>query len=137
MVDETVVDVLDGDSLVMIQDGTRQEIRLYAIDCPEKNQAFGKEARAFTRNMVEGRRVTLKLHDRDRYGRLVSEVFLEDGRSLNHELVQAGCAWWYRDHAENNRTLEQKELLAREEKRGLWSATDPIPPWEFRRRLRK
>ena len=85
--DETVVDVLDGDSLVIIQDGNRQEIRLYAIDCPEKNQAFGKEARSFTRKLVEGRPVTLKIYDRDRYGRLVSEVFLEDGWSLNHELV--------------------------------------------------
>ena len=40
--------------------------------------------------------VTVQPGDRDRYERTVGEVILEDGRSLNRELVKAGFAWWYR-----------------------------------------
>jgi endonuclease YncB( thermonuclease family) len=43
--------------------------------------------------------------DRDRYGRLVAEVLLPDGRLLNQELVHAGIAWWYRQYAAHETTL--------------------------------
>jgi endonuclease YncB( thermonuclease family) len=36
--------------------------------------------------------VTVRVRDTDRYGRLVVEVILSDGQSLNRELVQAGIA---------------------------------------------
>jgi endonuclease YncB( thermonuclease family) len=36
------------------------------------------------------------VRDTDRYGRLVAEVILPNGRSLGHELVEAGMAWWYK-----------------------------------------
>lgn len=134
---ETVQGVLDGDSLVIQREGRRQEVRLYAIDAPEKGQPFGAEARAWTARMVEGRPVTLKVHEQDRYGRLVSEVILEDGQSLNHALVEAGLAWWYRDHAEGDRQLARLEREAREAGRGLWADADPQPPWVYRRELRE
>jgi hypothetical protein len=39
--------------------------------------------------------VTVQPKDTDRYGRTVAVVILADGRSLNHELVRDGFAWWY------------------------------------------
>ena len=57
--------------------------------------------------------------DTDRYGRVVADVVLPDGRVLNDELVKAGLAWWYRHHAQNIGTLPQLEAGAREAKRGL------------------
>jgi endonuclease YncB( thermonuclease family) len=36
--------------------------------------------------------MTVKVRDTDRYGRLVAEVILPDGRSLNYELGKAGMA---------------------------------------------
>src|SRR6266436_3362630 len=36
--------------------------------------------------------VTIVVHTTDRYGRLVGEVLLPDGRSLTQELVKAGMA---------------------------------------------
>lgn len=136
-IDERVDDVLDGDSLVIHQDGKRQEIRLYGVDAPEKDQAYGAEARAFTRDLVRGKSITLQVRDQDQYGRLVGEVILEDGQSLNQAVVEAGMAWWYRQHAEGNTTLSRLEREAREARRGLWADLDPEAPWEFRRRLRE
>lgn len=47
-----------------------------------------------TSELAFGQTVTVKVRDTDRYRRLVAEVMLPEGRSLNHELVAAGLAWW-------------------------------------------
>jgi endonuclease YncB( thermonuclease family) len=64
-------------------------------------------------------------------------VLLPDGRSLNHELVGAGLAWWYRRYAPGDLDLERLESEAREAKRGLWADAEPVPPWEWRRQTQK
>ena len=53
-------------------------------------------AEQLTSNLVFGKTVTVLVLVRDRYGRIVGEVFLNHRRSLNRELVKAGWAWWYR-----------------------------------------
>ncbi len=70
--------------------------------------------------------------DVDRFGRTVGEVTLPDGRVLNHELVRAGLAWWYRRYAPEDDTLKQLEAEARQAKRGLWADPNPVSPWEWR-----
>ena len=51
--------------------------------------------------------------DRDRYGRVVADVVLPDGRNLNRELVRAGLAWWFRRYAPSDQELECLEHEAR------------------------
>ena len=113
--------------------GRPDPVRLSGIDCPESHQGFGTRAKQFTSQLAFGREVKVVVRDTGRYGRTVGEVILPDGRSLNHELVRAGLAWWYRQYAANDRTLENLEREARAAKRGLWVEADPTPPWEFRR----
>ena len=60
-------------------------------------------------------------------------MILSDGRTLNHEIVKAGLAWWFRRYAPKDATLEGLETQDREGKRGLWVLRDPVLPWEFRR----
>ncbi len=126
-----VVGVSDGDTITVMHNGKGERIRLHGIDCPEKRQAFGNRAKQFTSNLVFAKTVTVQFVDRDRYGRTVGVVLLPDGRSLNHELVKAGFAWWYRKYSDDQR-LGELEAEAREAKRGLWAAPTPIPPWEWR-----
>ncbi len=59
-------------------------------------------------------------------------MILPDGKVLNYELINAGFAWWYREYAPENRTLERLEHVARSEKQGLWRDKNPVPPWEYR-----
>lgn len=40
-----VVSVLDGDTIDVLHDQHPERIRLNGIDCPEKGQAFGKQAK--------------------------------------------------------------------------------------------
>ncbi len=120
----------------MLHNGIGERIRLHGIDCPEKRQAFGNRAKQFTSNLVFAKTVTVQAVDRDRYGRTVGVVLLPDGRSLNHELVRAGFAWWYRRYAPDDETLEQLEREAR----GASAACGLIitlPPWAWRARRRR
>jgi len=109
------------------------KIRLYGVDAPEKAQAFGTQARKLTGDLVFQRDVTVVVRATDRYDRLEGEVLLPDGRSLGHELVRAGLAWWYRQYAPHDTTLAQLEAEARTAKRGLWADVRPVPPWQWRK----
>jgi micrococcal nuclease len=47
-------------------------------------------------------------------------VRLPDGRRLNHEVVRAGYAWWFRRYS-SDATLAALESEARAAQRGLWA----------------
>ena len=130
-----VAGVLDGDTIEVLREGKPVRVRLHGIDCPERRQAFGTVARKFTSERAFGKTVTVLVRDRDRYGRTVGEVLLPDDGNLNHELLRAGLAWWYRRFAEDPR-LEQAEAEARQAGRGLWSDPRPVAPWDYRREQR-
>lgn len=133
-----VVAVKDGDTLEIMRDKTNAvTVRLSGIDCPERGQAFGQRAKQFASDLAFGKIVMVIEKNRDRYGRTVGEVILEDGQSLNHELVLAGLAWWYRQFAPKDKELERLEIKAREDKAGLWSDADPVPPWDYRKERKK
>lgn len=128
-----VIGISDGDTIKVLQDGVSKRIRLWGIDCPEMEQAFGTRAKQFTGDLAFGKTVTLHVYDVDHYGRQVAEIILPDGRNLNREIVRAGFAWWYRQYAKQDTELESLEAEARAAKRGLWADKDPMPPWDFRR----
>jgi endonuclease YncB( thermonuclease family) len=126
-----VVGVADGDTITVFSDGRPQKTRLDGIDAPEMGQPFGDKARQFTARLVFGQDVTVHVMGRDRYGRTLGHVILADGRSLNHELVRAGYAWWFRRYSNDGR-LRELETGARRRGAGLWADPNPIAPWEWR-----
>lgn len=129
-----VVGVSDGDTLtVLCARNERKKVRLAEIDAPEKRQAFGDAAKRFCSSLAYDRDVVVVERDTDRYGRLVAQVLLPDGRSLNRELVAAGYAWWYKQYSKD-KSLGELEAEARRERRGLWAEEAPIRPSEFRRK---
>lgn len=127
-----VVGISDGDTISVMREGRAVKVRLHGIDCPEKGQPYGTKAKQYTSEMAFGKEVKVRIKDTDRYGRIVGEVILPNGLSLNKELVFVGLAWWYRKYAPNDRTLKALEAGTREAKRGLWVDKNPIPPWEWR-----
>lgn len=129
-----VVRVLDGDTIEVLQEKRTVRVRLNGIDCPEKTQAFGTKAKEYTSELCFGKNVSVDELGQDRYGRMIGEVKLADGKDLNQELVRAGLAWWFRKYAGKDKVLQELEEVARKEKRGLWSQDDAIAPWDFRHR---
>lgn len=126
-----VVAVIDGDTIGILCQEVEYRIRLEGIDCPELRQPFGRKAKKFTSNHVFGKMVTVLVKEKDKYGRSVGTVLYGNGRNLNNELVKAGLAWWYR-HYSDDETLRKLEEEAHKARRGLWSQSGAIPPWEER-----
>ena len=130
----SVVSVLDGDTIEVLLNQHPERIRLSGIDCPEKHQAFGQRAKQAASELVYGKEVTLQPHGKDRYQRTLADVILQDGTNLNQELVRQGWCWWYRKYAPGDTVLEGLEMEAREARKGLWADSQPVPPWEWRKR---
>ena len=126
-----VVGVTDGDTIKVLRANHSETVRLLGVDAPEKRQAYGDRAKRFTADLVFDRTVTVRTTGRDRNGRLLGEVILPDGRSLNQELVRAGYAWWFRKYSRDGR-LARLEEEARQGRRGLWAAEAPQAPWDYR-----
>ncbi len=127
-----VVSIADGDTITVLLDETQIKVRFHGIDCPESKQDFGTAAKNFTAEQCFEQVVTVVVTDTDRYGRKVGLVILDDGRVLNHELVAAGLAHWYRDYAPHDDTLKTLEAEAKAAKRGVWSRPDVVLPQDFR-----
>jgi len=131
-----VVKVSDGDTITVLTAGNVPvKVRLAEIDAPENGQAFGKKAKEALAGLVAGHEVTVESSKRDRYGRVLGEVFLGP-RNVNRWLIEHGWAWQYRAYSRNP-DLCRLEAAARAAKRGLWADPTPVPPWEFRRAKRE
>lgn len=128
-----VVAVTDGDTIIVLHNGQHKEIRLYGIDCPEKEQRYGEQARALTAALVAGRNVDIKQKDTDQYKRIVGLVKV-DGQNLSELIVQNGYAWVYTKHCKEKFCSDWKksEGIARRQKKGMWSDSVVVPPWEWR-----
>ncbi len=123
----------DGDTITVLRtDKAQVRIRLAGIDAPETGQDFGQRAKQAASELAFGKDVTIRPTDTDRYGRTIAEVVLPDGRSLNHEMVGLGLAWWYSKYAPGDTELARLETDARSAKRGLWSQPNPIAPSDWR-----
>jgi endonuclease YncB( thermonuclease family) len=125
--------VVDGDTVTVETLGHIVTVRVFGIDCPEKNQPGGSHATWFTNEMVMGRTVQVAGHSTDRYSRVVGEIGLADGRDLGRELVKTGNAWWYAKFDPYDAEMEDLEAAARQRRIGLWEAYNPVPPWEWRK----
>jgi endonuclease YncB( thermonuclease family) len=123
-----VARVLDGDTVVLEDE---RRVRLLGIDTPEiahrgrPGEKLGEKARRFLQSRVAGKRIRLRydLQHRDRYGRLLAHLHLEDGSNINAQLLEQGLAhalfkWPNLKHAETYYALEQQ---ARRQERGIWA----------------
>src|SRR6266446_10464116 len=125
---------MPGPTLTVLDaDNVQHKIRWHGIDAPEKRQPFGTKAKKAPAAKVRGKTVRVIWKEKDRYGRIVGDVYLGD-RNVNTEMVHDGFAWWYRTYAPKSKLLEQAEAEARQERRGLWQDKNPEPPWEFRKK---
>jgi micrococcal nuclease len=129
-----VIGIKDGDTIdLLINDNTPQTIRFAHVDCPEKNQPFGKRAKQFVSDKCFGMYVSLIHNNKyDRNHRLIAEVILEDRTNLNKLLVENGLAWHYKKYSKDE-SYAELENLARQNQVGLWSDPNAIQPEVWRK----
>lgn len=101
---------IDGDTIKL---SNGEHVRLIGIDTPESRYnkkivrdskrsgndinsiiRMGKEASDFTKRKVQGKMVRLEfdVEKRDKYGRLLAYVYLEDGTFVNAKIIEEGYA---------------------------------------------
>jgi endonuclease YncB( thermonuclease family) len=121
--------VVDGDTVQLVNG---EYVRYNGIDTPEsvdprkREQCFAKEAATRNRELVEGKHITVfqDVSEKDKYGRWVGLVYLEDGTFVNDTLVKEGYAFAYPyppDIAKAE-VFAEGERIAKELMLGLWSA---------------
>ena len=123
--DASVVRVVDGDTVELEGLG---KARLIGVDTPEVYggvECFGREASAFAKRQLDGERVryTVGREERDRYGRLLVYLWLEDGRSFNALLVSRGYAQplTIQPNSDYAEVFVRLARRARERALGLWA----------------
>ncbi|WP_261511419.1 thermonuclease family protein [Chryseobacterium paludis] len=131
-----VIGIKDGDTiLVLDQDNNQVTLRLAEIDCPEKGQPFGKNAKQFTSDLVYGKQIQYYKTNSDRYGRIIAKVYFNNDQYLSEKIIKEGFGWWYYQYSDNQ-NLGVLESKARSLKLGLWSGSGTVSPWEWRKAKR-
>lgn len=128
-----VVAVLAGDVIAVKLDEEIMSVRLAEVDSPEQKQPLWRQAKEFIHDLAMGKKVTLIIKMVDRHKRIVAEVILPDGRSLNQEVIKWGYAWHYKVNPNPSKILSDLEYHAWQKKLGIWIEAEPVPPWKFRR----
>ena len=122
----TCTRVVDGDTIVVEGIG---KIRLIGVDTPETVhprkpvEYYGKEASAFTRRMVEGKKIRLEYDEekRDKYDRILAYIYLPDGTFVNGEIVRRGYGFAYTKFPfKYKEEFLQFQREALQDRRGIW-----------------
>lgn len=128
-----VTHITDGDTIEVDMAGTPEKIRMIGVDTPETKkpnapvQCFGPEASDFTKKSLTGKSVRLEADstndNRDRYGRLLRYVYLQDGSLFQEQLIAQGYSFAYTVFTfQKAEPFTQLQYQAQQAKVGLWAA---------------
>ncbi len=133
-----VISIYDGDTMTLQcpNNPDKTKVRMYCIDTPEmKQKPWGTEARDYLRS-ITGDIVSLVKIDKDRYGRIVGEVY-SNNINLNLAQIKAGKASVYTAYCKKSEYY-LAEKPAKQAKLGIWSKAGlHQTPWEWRKNKRK
>lgn len=134
-----VVGITDGDTVTIVDESRQQyKIRLAGIDAPEKKQPFGNASKKSLSDFIYNKSIIVETTKNDRYGRVVGKILL-DGQDINKLQIERGMAWFYRKY-QNELVLDDRlaylhaEQNAKANNLGVWSDSNPLAPWEYRKR---
>lgn len=119
-----VVKVYDGDTIKILLNKKVEKVRLIGIDCPERHEKGFWQALNFTKRLLLHRKVLIEYDNekRDKYGRLLAYVFLEDGKFVNEEILKEGHGKFILipPNDKYKERLKIAEDLAKKNNKGIW-----------------
>ena len=131
-----VVEINSGDTISVVNGSGPMKVRLKAIAAPEMEQPWGDVARQHLSDLVLGKTVMVRLTGLSADRNIVGMVYLNKA-DIGQQMIRDGVAWYDKSNDSGLEQLERRayvesEQAARSERRGLWQADAPTPPWEFR-----
>jgi endonuclease YncB( thermonuclease family) len=139
--------VIDGDTYIINADSYKGKpqtitVRLVNVDCPElyfvakktPEQPYAQEAKDNVKRLIENKIVTLNYYGKDRFGRILAFVSINNER-LDDIILMNGWGWSYNKYHSPNEIKRAKKLAekARLEKNGLWKNEYAVEPSEWRK----
>jgi len=125
-----VVAVLDGETFTMADQRqvrliNAASVRPFLMAGQNGDPALAEAAKAALTKLVAGKTIILRYGGRpkDRYGRVLAQVYLAGGQWVQGAMVSQGHArvYSYRDNHACVQELLSREIQARKAKRGLWN----------------
>lgn len=113
-----VTKVIDGDSFEL-KDGRR--VRLLSLDAPEKDRCGYIEARDRLEELIFNKKVRLKNTVKDDYGRILSNVFVEN-TLINKIMLEEGLTRFYYVKSPYYFELKKISQKVKDTKIGIYSA---------------
>lgn len=87
-------------------------------------------------NFIKNKDVKIEGKKKDRYGRLIGVVYLNN-ENINEKMVKTGNAWWYEQYDRKNLKMKQYQESAQKSRIGLFAKKGYVTPWEFRKRKKR
>lgn len=127
-----VTRVLDGDT-VELENGDK--IRYLLVDTPEVSgggDCYGSNAAQFNSDLVLGKTIQISydVECTDKFGRTLAYVSV-NGQDVNSLLIQRGYGCVLHIPPDGDSRVDELKALqldAKNARRGLWGACDPLPP---------
>jgi endonuclease YncB( thermonuclease family) len=127
----TIIRVIDGDTFVFQTPEGSLTVRMLGTDAPENDQPFSKESAEFLSQYLH-KDALFKRQGTDIYGRALGTLFIEE-QDINLLSIKGGYSWHFKRYSSDQQYADA-ENYARKNKLGLWSLSDTVPPWNWRKR---
>lgn len=95
-----VTRVVDGDTFWI--SSASERIRVWGLDAPERGTLEGSRATAALTSLISSQTLTCRQRDVDRYGRIVGQCFLADGRDITAVMIESRTAEEYCRYSGNH-----------------------------------
>jgi micrococcal nuclease len=130
-------EVHDGDTFTVNIGGVKLNCRIENIDCPELNQAYGKQSRDSLAKYILNKMVIVQFLKTDTYGRKVVNVWTATlPQRLDYLIAARGWGWYnynYPPPLPVSLNLSVLQASAQNHLLGLWGCNNQFPPWEWRK----
>ncbi|WP_157726618.1 thermonuclease family protein [Thalassotalea crassostreae] len=126
-----VIEVIDGDTLLISAKPKDRIVELAYIDAPELDQPFGLDAKNWLLEQIEDNDSKVELRFVQKSDKA---LVLAKSVNLNRSLVVLGYVWLDVDKKTTDVKYAQDFKRVQKAKKGLWSLPDykRIPPWIWR-----
>jgi micrococcal nuclease len=129
-----LIKVLDGDTIRVLMNDRITKIRFACVDAPELDQEMGSLAATVLGDFLQQQKLTVVISGTDLYGRTIGSVYI-NGQAVSPMMVRVGLSFYYTQFKRCPELLDivESENKARADRLGVWSISDYLPPWDWRK----